>query len=251
MRKKMSFMFFFFFFISIFIIGSGFSIFYFGNNNTNNSQLIDVELKDNIELGTLKIDDNELETQLFFDNDSVYFIRSDNISKKRNFKLKYEKSNYMENNALIKVAIKCDITIEDTDFRGILIDDVLDNEKYLYSQSIIDYFEPSSIWFNGDSEAVSFKLIDGDSQSKSVTYSSTIIDDINKIETNDIEEFEINLIYSNYTISDSTDSIFGNTMSPNNICSSLNGYKKVMKKIEEAKTNSKITISFRLMINGD
>lgn len=247
-----------------FIFG-GFAFFYFGNQYViNNDQNVNIDIENSKEIGNIELryaDENgeytknemlntSFKNQVFMDYNSVYFIRNDNPTIKRDFIIYYEKPTNIIDISNLKISLCCEMTITDTDARGIKIKEYKDeNEEirfYPSSESILDIFEPSSILykdFNNVFELVSSREI-GDTTEK---YVACIRENIllDSITTNEwFTMFNINLNYKNYSVINNGERIEGN-MAPS-VTEFDNSYKNKMVSNKNATNNSNIKIKFYL-----
>ncbi len=152
------------FFVVFALIGSGFALFIFDNQETNNSANISITVENGYELGNIYLtsdtatfdstsdvstpnnqekDDNSLSTTLFFDYKQLYFIRSDNITKERDFNIYYYNTSEESNDfSYSKVQLNLDISITSTVQKSSITTD--STNGYSYSTSAIDYIDLDS-----------------------------------------------------------------------------------------------------------
>lgn len=248
-----------------FIIGSGFALFYFNSTpSEDEKQNTNISIENDVELGVITLlanensdkKENELdyETQLFLNNDSVYFIRSDNLTQKRSFILDYTLPQDLSKiSTNYTISLNCEIKIIDNDLRGVKIEkeNKSSNEiKYIYSNSILDYVVPANIIFGKSSNSKNFKLKSGNETTNTEIYTCEIYEDILSLEQNEIKNpIYIDMIYKNYILNDNGD-IYEGSMSPASLSSNIEEYKKVIEKANLSKNNSKIEIKFKLKLRN-
>lgn len=243
---------------TLLIVGGGVALFYFNDGSTNDNQEVEIEVEQELQLGTITLkykkdtttwadeSDGNFTNSVFFDNDSVYFIRSDNPTCERNFFIDYVSNAKDEG---VTVSLVCEITIYDGDGRGVTVGTLQNDneieEKYYYSESLVDYFEPSKAVFEASGQRSEFKKTSESDDGKSVTYTCTIFDDVNADDFANLASFLLKLEYKDFQINESGEVHHGN-MSPYNYVMSLDGYEKFAENITKAKENSSVTISFKL-----
>lgn len=244
------------------IIGSAFAVFYFDKSSINKDQNIDVDITNNPDIGDIKLvykDDEgnyqdelmntEFKNQVFMGDDSVYFIRNDNISVKRDFTLLYTKPKTVTSIFHQNVALYCDIAIKDSDERGIKIEkftDSLGEERFFpYSNSILDIFKPSIVLYENWDDT--FELIrDGKTNDKNATYRAKVRTNLleTTVSNNLYTTFTLELNYLNYSVINNGERIEGN-MAPS-LSESSASYIKKMNANKLALLNSELKISFHL-----
>lgn len=257
------------FLIFPFIVGGGFSLFYFGDKSTSNrDQNVSVDIKDNPEIGSIELrytdDDgnsqNEIlntsfKNQVFMDFDSVYLIRSDNPTIKRDFTVYYLKPENTTSIFNLQISLFCEITITDTDARGIEIKEFNDEngEKRFYptTSSVLDIYEPSVVLYEDWDD--NFELISGGGVSDtSATYLARVRNNL-LVETSMSGEwhttFNIDFNYKDYSAVRNGERIEGN-MAPS-MSESNDAYKKKIVSNRNAAKKSNVKISFYLQITGE
>ena len=152
------------FFVVFGIIGSGFALFIFDNQETSNNASVSITVENAYELGNIYLtsstatfdnssdvsipnnqekDDTSLSTTLFFDYKQLYFIRSDNITKERDFNIYYyNTSNESDDFSYSNVQLNLDISITSSIAKDNIQTD--STSGYKYSTSAIDYIDLDS-----------------------------------------------------------------------------------------------------------
>ncbi len=211
------------------IVGSGFALFFFGEQSKSEDQgKIDMSVAENPQLGTLVVNDpDDVSYAIFFDSNSVYLYRSDNITQSTPFELSVT-VNQTEVQDGYKLALMCYIEVSDTDDRGV---------KYnpgIYSDSIVDYLAPSALKFSEG--GVPFSIYDESDTAKSQIYACTIDSDVistltesgNSATATELTgkyNFSLELMYKNKSLAENATNY-----------------------ITEAKKNSKVKILFELVL---
>lgn len=266
MKKKLILMFLPFFVLPA-IVGGGFAIFYFGDGTTSSSQDVNISIADNPELGAIKLvygvtnssgqmeyrdeESSNLKTQLFMDFDSIYFVRSDNLTAKRNFIIDYEKpsDNYASIPSGYTIGLVCSFIIEDSDDRGYISKTYTNSQgkiiHYPSSNSIIDFFEPTYVNYRETNELIKYNLTSGDNNSKKVIYSCLIRGSM-KVATKTFVHFTMEMAYKNYTFTQNGE-IFEGNMSPD-ASTSKEEFKHRIESNITARNNSKISVEFSLVL---
>lgn len=265
MKKKLVLMFLPFFILPL-VVGGGFAFFYFGDDKTSSSQDVNISITDKPELGSIKLvyesidsegnkvhldeETSSLTTQLFMDIDSIYFIRSDNLSAKRNFMLDYKSPS--DNFATIpdgySIGLISSFIIEDTDARGYKSETFnQDNEiiHYPTSNSIIDFFEPTYVTYKEDNRNIKYDLVSGDDSSTRVVYSCLIQSNVAYSSSQNLH-FTMEMAYKNYIFNQNGE-IFEGSMSPD-ASTSKEEFKHRIESNNIARKNSKITVEFSLTL---
>lgn len=149
------------FFVVFGIIGSGFALFIFDNQETNSNANISITVENGYELGNIYLtsstatfadssdvsipnnlekDYTNLTTTLFFDYKQLYFIRSDNITKERDFNIYYyNSSSESDDFSYSNVQLNLDISITSSIAKDNIQTD--STSGYKYSTSAIDYID--------------------------------------------------------------------------------------------------------------
>ena len=148
------------FFVVFALIGSGFALFIFDNQETSNNANISITVENGYELGNIYLtsstvtsttlsdnvpsnqekDDTSLSTTLFFDYKQLYFIRSDNITKERDFNIYYyNSSSESDDFSYSNVQLNLDISITSSIAKDNIQTD--STSGYKYSTSAIDYID--------------------------------------------------------------------------------------------------------------
>lgn len=255
-----------FFMAAVLTIGSGVALFYFDQGKEkDDNQRIEVGVEDFVELGKIEIIEDGAttepggvtyeETFLFMDLSSVYAIGADNPSKKKDFSLAYTPSGAIPDG--YTVSLVCEVSVLDTDNRGVIQDLLpgagIGEDDFIYSASLLDYFEPVNISFPGEeSEALRFVRTSGDETSHEEVYQCEIFRDVaNKTPEEIAKAFHVNFRYKEYTINNGSQFVKGD-MSPSCWTSTVEGYQKIIGKMIEARHNSEMAITFRLALKkGD
>lgn len=211
------------------IVGSGFALFFFGEQSKSEDQgNIDISIEDSPELGTLLINKpDDVSYAIFFNSNSVYLYRSDNITQSTPFELEVTVSNQTKVSDGYKLALMCYMEVSDTDDRGL---------KYnpgIYSDSIVDYLAPSALKFSGG--GVPFEIHDDSDTAKNQIYSCLIDADVIKTLTSASGNSESELVGKyNFSI----ELMYKNKF----LAENATGY------IAEAKKNSNVKILFELVL---
>lgn len=247
-----------------FIFG-GFAFFYFGNQYViNNDQNVNIDIENSKEIGNIELryaDENgeytknemlntSFKNQVFMDYDSVYFIRNDNPTIKRDFIIYYEKPTNIIDISNLKISLCCEMTITDTDTRGIKIKEYKDDNEeirfYPSSNSVLDIYKPSNIVYknyNNNFELVKSEEINDTTEKYVACIRDNILAD--SITNNEwFTKFNINLNYKNYSVINNGERIEGN-MAPS-VAVFDNSYKNKMISNKNATNNSNIKIKFYL-----
>ena len=125
------------------VVGGGFALFFFGDLSTDKNQEVSIDIASNPEIGSIElryadengeytkneIENTDFKNQVFMDFDSVYLIRNDNPTVKRNFTIYYNGPQNITSVFHLEVALLCEVTITDTDTRGVNIIE-FDDENY-------------------------------------------------------------------------------------------------------------------------
>ena len=238
--------------ILILTVGGGFAVFYFGNENGNKEQTVDVVAEEMANLGSVTILDGENRRyQIFFDTDSVYLFRSDNPTKDAIFSLECDFSD-SDLPQGYTAALVCDVTISDRDDRGYLRNA---EKNFVYSTSAVDYFQPVNAVFEEASKPGSpFVLTENDEKGDktSLTYRSILFDGIEvspnrKFTTG---KFELKFEYKEYSLTENGSNHHG-SMSPQAQYTDPDGFAKIMTAARTAKENAEIKIAFRLILQKE
>ena len=250
------------FFVVFALIGSGFALFIFDNQETSNNANISITVENGYELGNIYLtsstvtsttlsnnvptnqekDDTSLSTTLFFDYKQLYFIRSDNITKERDFNIYYyNSSSESDDFKYDNVQLNLDISITSS----IAKDNIqTDSTGYKYSTSAIDYIDLDSTsalttcTANSTENTTSSKLF------SSTTYSS---DNKTASATYTLQTGLTSGI--NYSID--LDLIYNSTLAPS-ADNNTAYFSEVISKMKTAITssNSQIALKFYLTYNG-
>lgn len=247
-----------------FIFG-GFAFFYFGDQYiVNNNQNVQIDIENNKEIGSIELRyadengeytknemlNNSFKNQVFMDYGSVYFIRNDNPTLKRDFIIYYEKPTNINDVANLKISLYCEIIISDTDTRGIEIKEYKDENGesrfYPSSNSVLDIYKPSNIVYknyNNNFELVNSEEINDTTEKYVACIRDNILAD--SITNNEwLTMFNINLNYKNYSVINNGERIEGN-MAPS-VAVFDNSYKNKMISNKNATNYSNIKIKFYL-----
>lgn len=247
-----------------FIFG-GFALFYFGDQYVvNNNQNVQIDIENNKEIGSIELryaDENgeytknemlntSFKNQVFMDYDSVYFIRNDNPTLKRDFIIYYDKPTNINDVANLKISLYCEIIISDTDTRGIEIKEDKDENGeirfYPSSNSVLDIYKPSNIVYknyNNNFELVKSEEINDTTEKYVACIRDNILAD--SITNNEwFTKFNINLNYKNYSVIKDGERMEGN-MAPS-VTEYENNYKNKIISNKNAINNSNIKIKFYL-----
>ena len=235
------------------VVGSAFSIFYFGPDFANKENKVNVDITNNNDFGLFnlvtfedgkyvdEIKETTYKTKLFLDFDSVYFVRSDNLTNRRTFTLSYKGNDntYFEDK---NIGIFVNINIFDSDNRGIKMKSASssNNAYYPSSSSLVDIIYPSIVTFSNEYHHFS---IDKETNTE-ISYTALIADNIQYSNDEQFFNFAINFDYKEYktTIDERT---FEGNMSPSD-------YEEIVecdKKIEANKLaldNSVVSLTFYL-----
>lgn len=235
------------------VVGSAFSIFYFGPDFAYKDDKVNVNITNNNDFGLFnlvtyedgkyvdEIKETTYGTKLFLDYDSVYFVRSDNLTSRRTFTLSYKGNDntYFEDK---NIGIFVNINIFDSDNRGIKMNSasLSSNAYYPSSSSLVDIIYPSIVTFSNEYHHFS---IDQETEIN-ISYTALIVDNIQYSNDEQYFNFAINFNYKDYktTIDERT---FEGNMSPND-------YEEIIecdKKIEANKLaldNSIVSLTFYL-----
>lgn len=251
------------------VVGGGFGLFYFGDQSTSNKdQSVSVDIKDSPEIGSVELrytDENgdlqnemlntRFKNQVFMDFDSVYLIRNDNPTVKRDFTIYYIKPKNTTSVFHLQISLFCEITITDTDERGIAIiefDDENGEERfYPSSASVLDIYEPSVVLYEDWDD--NFELVSGGGASDtSATYLARVRNDL-LVEASTSREwhttFNVDFNYKDYSAIRNGERIEGN-MAPS-MSESSDAYKKKIVSNRKATEHSKVKISFYLKVVGE
>lgn len=246
-----------------FVIGGAFSYFLYdeplSNNNKNN---VSIGITDTYELGaiTLYYGDDEsdelasnLKNKIYFGYDKVLILRSDNLSTDRKYKIKYLGSENFSIPDNCTIGLSCTIKVEDTDARGIKQKTITSqdgmNYNYYYSESIIDYFKAVDVSFDSTNltNQVFTKNTDTDFD-KTIVYTCSVFDDITKVMTNGyLPTFAINLDYQKYKLNGEDNEL--SSLEPSSFISTKETFEGAYNSAKESMKNSKISITFKLVLN--
>lgn len=250
-------------------VGGGFAVFFFGDlSKENNSQNVSIDIADNPEIGNIELrytdDDGNLQNELlntsfknqvFMDFDSVYLIRNDNPTVKRNFTIYYRKPSSTTSVFHLNISLMCEVTITDTDARGIEIIEFVDEKGeerfYPSTKSVLDIYEPSVVLYQDWDD--NFQLVDGgEANDTSATYVAKIRNNL-LLDTSISREwhttFNVDFNYKYYSAIRNGERIEGN-MAPS-MSENSASYKNKIISNREASKNSSVKIRFYLQIEDN
>ena len=254
------------------LVGGGFALFFFGDLSTSNKdQNVSIDIASNPDIGSIELryaDENgdypegnnevlntNFKNKVFMDFDSVYLIRNDNPTVKRNFTIYYTSPIAITSVFHLNVALLCEVTITDTDTRGVNIvefDDKNGEERfYPSSKSVLDIYEPSVVLYEDWDD--NFKLVSGGGENDtSATYVASIRN--NFLVDSTISEdwhttFNIDFNYKDYNAIRNGERFEGN-MAPS-ISEFADSYKNKIISNRKAMEHSNVRIKFYLQIVGE
>lgn len=245
-----------FLFVGCLLIGSGFAVFYFGDSHaTNDGQQVTVKPDERVELGTVTLlDADDYAYQILLDTGMVYLFRTDNPTAEAMFQVRCDFSGTdVAIPAGYRVALACDITITDTDERGVKLAELPGGsatDLFAYSQSAVDLFASTGVSYAAREQG-NVTVLEGDASSKSVTYRCVVLEDVprNTAATASpfiSELFSIKLGYLNYDSNNHRGS-----MAPVNQYKTMAAYQAVMEKTRAALQNATIEVVFRLILQEE
>lgn len=222
------------FFLTVIVaVGSGFSLFYFGNHTATAVQPSVSVSVDELQVEKVSLDSAGNKYQLFLDSDTLYLISSANPTKEAEFALTLSEYHAYKDWEGYKVSLVCDVVLSDPDERGISsvdynVEDDGRMEHHDISASILDYFEPASI---GDTFfQVTRKT------ANAISYRCVIIENV----TNETTwSGKVGFQYKTEQ---------GIDMSPNSQCTTRLGFVTVMNYLKKAMENSSVSVTFRLIL---
>ena len=248
------------FFVVFALIGSGFALFIFDNQETSNNASVSITVENAYELGNIYLtsstatfdntsdvsipnnqekDDTSLSTTLFFDYKQLYFIRSDNITKERDFNIYYyntseESSDFSYSN----VQLNLDISITSKAEKGNITTD--STNGYSYSTSAIDYID-----LNSTNALTTYTANSTENTTSSKSSSSTTYSNDNKTASATYTLQTGLTSGTNYSID--LDLIYNSTLAPS-ADNNTNYFNEVISKMKTAITdsNSQIALKFYL-----
>jgi len=254
------------------IVGGGFALFYFGDKSTSNKdQNVSIDITDNPEIGSIELryadkdgnypeENNEIlntdfKNQVFMDFDSVYLIRNDNPTIKRDFTIYYNSPKNITSVFHLEVALLCEVTITDTDARGVNIiefDDENGEERfYPSSESVLDIYEPSVVLYKDWDD--NFQLTSGGGENDTTaTYRARVRNNIlvdASVESSWHTTFNLDFNYKYYSAIRNGERIEGN-MAPS-MSETTDAYKKKIVSNREAMKHSNVQIKFYLKVVGE
>ena len=254
------------------LVGGGFALFFFGDLSTGNKdQNVSIDIADNPEIGKIELryanengefpeENNEVlktdfKNQVFMDFDSVYLIRNDNPTAKRNFTIYYTKPKNTTSVFNLNVTLFCEITITDTDTRGVEIIEFSDEngEERFYpsSNSVLDIYEPSVVLYQDWDD--NFELISGGGENdKFATYRAIVRHNLLVGTTTSREwhtTFNVDFNYKYYSAIRKGERIEGN-MAPS-ISETNAAYKNKIISNRKAAEHSNVKITFYLQVVGE
>ncbi len=251
------------FFMVIALIGSGFALFVFNNEEQNESANITIKVENGYELGNVYLtssdatfddssdvsipnniesNDTSLSTTLFFDYKSLYFIRSDNITKERDFNIYYyNTSSESDDFSYDNLQLNLDIEISSS-----VAKDSIDSStySYAYSTSAIDYIDLDS----SEAGIVTTDIEGNESNNKTTPSIAASYSNQNKT-ASATYTLQTGLISnSNYLVN--LDLAYNSILAPN-AESNSNYFSDVISKMKAAITssNTSITLTFYLTYN--
>ena len=254
------------------LVGGGFALFFFGDLSTSNKdQNVSIDIASNPDIGSIELryaDENgdypegnnevlntNFKNKVFMDFDSVYLIRNDNPTVKRNFTIYYKGPVAITSVFHLNVALLCEVIITDTDTRGVNIvefDDKNGEERfYPSSKSVLDIYEPSVVLYEDWDD--NFKLVSGGgANDTSATYVARIRN--NFLVDSTISEdwhttFNIDFNYKDYNAVRNGERIEGN-MAPS-ISEFADSYKNKIISNRKAMEHSNVKITFYLQVVGE
>jgi len=253
------------------LVGGGFALFFFGDLSTGNKdQNVSIDIADNPKIGSIELryadengnfseENNEIlnanfKNQVFMDFDSVYLIRNDNPTAKRSFTIYYVKPKNTTSVFNLNVTLFCDITITDTDTRGIQIiefnDENGEERFYPSSKSVLDIYEPSVVLYEDWDD--NFELISGDENDTTLTYRARVRNNLLVDSTISREwhtTFNVDFNYKYYSAIRKGERIEGN-MAPS-MSETTAAYKNKIVSNREAAKHSNVKITFYLQVVGE
>ncbi len=254
------------------IVGGGFALFYFGDSSTSNkNQKVSIDIANNPEIGSIELryadeNGNYLETnneilntdfknQVFMDFDSIYLIRNDNPTIKRSFTIYYAKPEHTTSILNLNVTLFCDITITDTDARGIEImefnDENGEERFYPSSKSVLDIYEPSVVLYENWDD--NFALISGGkANDTTATYRAIVRNNLlvgSSTSQNWHTTFNIDFNYKDYNAIRNGERFEGN-MAPS-VSEFADSYKNKIISNRKAMEHSNVKITFYLQVVGE
>lgn len=251
------------------VVGGGFALFFFGDLSTDKNQEVSIDIASNPEIGSIElryadengeytkneIENTDFKNQVFMDFDSVYLIRNDNPTVKRNFTIYYTGPKNTTSVFHLNVALLCEVTVTDTDTRGVNIvefDDENGEERfYPSSKSVLDIYEPSVVLYEDWDD--NFQLVSGGgANDTSATYVASVRNNLlvdTTISRDWHTTFNVDFNYKDYSAIRNGERIEGN-MAPS-ISETTAAYKKKVISNREAAKNSKVNIKFYLKIVGE
>ena len=254
------------------VVGGGFALFYFGDMITSNKdQNVSIDITDNPEIGSIELryadkDGNypegnneilntEFKNQVFMDFDSVYLIRNDNPTTKRSFTIYYFKPQSTTSVYHLNITLFCEVTITDTDARGIEIVEFKDeNEEerfYPSSKSVLDIYEPSVVLYEDWDD--NFELISGGQENDTTATYRAIVRNNLLVDTTASRDwhttFNLDFNYKDYSAIRNGERIEGN-MAPS-ISESVDAYKNKIVSNRQAIEHSNVKITFYLKVVGE
>lgn len=239
-------------FLFCLLVGGGFSYFFFGSREeTNDDQIVTVQPGEHVELGRVQVTEQGYRYGLFLDTDSLYLFRHDNPTVEAKFSLSCDLTG-VKIPAGYRLALACDITVADTDERGVKIGDFEAEGagNYAYAESLADYFAPYQA-LREDGSSTAFELLAGDSTSPGLTYRCLLVEDISPTAEASLSfaPFQLKFLYRDYSTTSNGYTYQGN-MAPSSQYQTPAEYETVMAKAKAAGAHANVSVVFRLILQN-
>lgn len=151
-----------------------------------------------------------------------------------------------------QLALSCDIILSDPDERGVKQGTVAESgNAYDYSDSILDYFAPTSAVLGWRMRS-DFVLLEGDKSTKEMTYRCVLLEGLNGTpgQQQTTSDFRLHFAYLDYDRHVGGSTYYG-SMAPGSQYQALSDYATVMGAARNAQSNARMSIVFRLTLEKE